>query len=120
MVRKRCVPYWIRLRDGQDERPPDATCGQHTVRPLHLELWGPVWTLTAWCDLGFDLRVFPVDWIEHLERQRTAFPEKVANPIGTILRTVSAPGPSHEHSHRRHEKPRTSYGADAGGNRCSL
>ena len=34
-----------------------------TVRPLGLEHWGKVWTLTAWCELRKDFRVFRIDRI---------------------------------------------------------
>ncbi|MCX7890099.1 MAG: YafY family transcriptional regulator [Rhodobacteraceae bacterium] len=33
------------------------------VRPLQIEFWGRVWTLTAWCELREDFRVFRVDRI---------------------------------------------------------
>ena len=35
-----------------------------TVRPLSLDHWGKVWTLTAWCELRNGFRVFRVDRIE--------------------------------------------------------
>lgn len=37
---------------------------QRIVRPLSLESWGHAWTLTAWCELRQDFRVFRVDRIE--------------------------------------------------------
>lgn len=33
------------------------------IRPLALDFWGPVWTLTAWCEAREDFRVFRVDRI---------------------------------------------------------
>lgn len=38
-----------------------------TVRPLGLEYWGKVWTLTAWCELRNDFRAFRVDKITSCE-----------------------------------------------------
>lgn len=35
------------------------------VRPLGLEYWGKVWTLTAWCEIRQDFRVFRIDRIEN-------------------------------------------------------
>lgn len=35
-----------------------------TIRPLQMDYWGRVWTLTAWCELRSDFRVFRVDLIE--------------------------------------------------------
>lgn len=34
-----------------------------TVRPLQLEFWGQVWTLTTWCERREDFRVFRCDRI---------------------------------------------------------
>lgn len=45
----------------------DETRARRTIRPLHLEFWGRVWTLTAWCELRSDFRVFRVERIECLE-----------------------------------------------------
>lgn len=42
----------------------DEQCSERRVRPLQLEWWGVVWTLTAWCELRGDFRVFRVDRIE--------------------------------------------------------
>jgi predicted DNA-binding transcriptional regulator YafY len=42
------------------------------IWPLALEYWGKCWTLTAWCELRKDFRVFRLDRIvtcEQLERQ---------------------------------------------------
>ena len=37
------------------------------IRPLHMEYWGRVWTLTAWCELRDAFRVFRLDLIETAE-----------------------------------------------------
>lgn len=42
----------------------DGTLTERRIRPLHMEYWGRVWTLTAWCELRNDFRVFRVDLIE--------------------------------------------------------
>ncbi|MEP2030055.1 MAG: YafY family protein [Paracoccaceae bacterium] len=42
----------------------DGAVTQRTVRPLHMEYWGRVWTLTVWCELRSDFRVFRVDLIQ--------------------------------------------------------
>ncbi|MDX5592979.1 YafY family protein [Pseudovibrio sp. SPO723] len=43
----------------------DAAGGltQRRIRPLGLEYWGSVWTVTAWCELRDDFRVFRADRI---------------------------------------------------------
>ncbi len=42
----------------------DGSFTRRTLRPLHMEYWGRVWTLTAWCELRNDFRVFRVDLIQ--------------------------------------------------------
>lgn len=52
-----------------------------TVRPLHMEYWGRVWTLTAWCELRDAFRVFRVDLIQSAE----ALPEMFVDEAGKRL-----------------------------------
>jgi len=47
-----------------DYRRLDEVESRRTVRPLHLEYWGKVWTCTCWCELREDFRVFRVDRID--------------------------------------------------------
>ncbi|MGL4634385.1 MAG: helix-turn-helix transcriptional regulator [Beijerinckiaceae bacterium] len=51
------------------------------VRPLSLEHWGTVWTLTCWCELRADFRCFRVD---HLTDCRMT-PERFAPEAGKRL-----------------------------------
>lgn len=44
-----------------------------TVRPLGLEYWGNVWTMTAWCELRDDFRVFRIDRIESCDIMEDIF-----------------------------------------------
>lgn len=41
----------------------DGVLTHRTIRPLHMDSWGRVWTLTAWCELSNDFQVFRVDLI---------------------------------------------------------
>lgn len=59
----------------------DGTATERTVRPLRLESWGRVWSLTAWCELRADFREFRVDLIE----QADALPELFADEPGRTL-----------------------------------
>ena len=59
----------------------DGTASQRTIRPLHMEYWGRVWTLTAWCELRDDFRVFRVDLIE----DASALPELFTDEPGKTL-----------------------------------
>ncbi|MEM1003954.1 MAG: YafY family protein [Pseudomonadota bacterium] len=42
----------------------DGVLTDRVIRPLHMEYWGRVWTLTTWCELRAGFRVFRVDLIE--------------------------------------------------------
>jgi predicted DNA-binding transcriptional regulator YafY len=59
----------------------DTTLTMRTVRPLHMEYWGRVWTLTAWCELRDDFRVFRIDLIE----QAKPLPELFVDEPGKRL-----------------------------------
>ncbi|MEP3637824.1 MAG: YafY family protein [Paracoccaceae bacterium] len=48
------------------------------IRPLHMEYWGRVWTLTAWCETRDAFRVFRVDLIQSAH----ALPELFADEPG--------------------------------------
>lgn len=43
------------------------------VRPLGMEYWGKVWTLTTWCELREDFRVFRIDRIVSCEITNDTF-----------------------------------------------
>lgn len=56
------------------------------IRPLHLEHWGRVWSLTAWCDLRQAFRVFRVDLIQTAE----ALPELFSDEPGKLYSDYQA------------------------------
>ncbi|WP_170455489.1 helix-turn-helix transcriptional regulator [Ruegeria arenilitoris] len=62
-------------------RRNDGTLTERTIRPLHMEYWGRVWTLTAWCELRDAFRVFRIDLIESV----TPLPEIFADEPGKRL-----------------------------------
>lgn len=64
----------------------DGALTQRTIRPLHMEYWGRVWTLTAWCELRQDFRVFRVDLIQ----DATALPELFVDELGKTLADYAA------------------------------
>jgi predicted DNA-binding transcriptional regulator YafY len=45
----------------------DGGLSARAIRPLELEFWGRVWTVTAWCEWRADFRVFRVERITHCE-----------------------------------------------------
>ncbi|WP_417712736.1 helix-turn-helix transcriptional regulator [Pseudophaeobacter arcticus] len=59
----------------------DGILTARTIRPLHMEYWGRVWTLTAWCETRGDFRVFRVDLIEEVR----ALPELFLDEPGKTL-----------------------------------
>ena len=64
----------------------DETLTERVIRPLHMEYWGRVWTLTAWCETRGDFRVFRVDLIEGAE----ALPELFVDEPGKRLQDYQA------------------------------
>ncbi|CAD0185436.1 HTH domain protein [Ruegeria sp. THAF57] len=59
----------------------DGALTDRTIRPLHMEYWGRVWTLTAWCEVRAAFRVFRVDLIESVH----PLPEIFADEPGKRL-----------------------------------
>ncbi|WP_170752806.1 helix-turn-helix transcriptional regulator [Ruegeria lacuscaerulensis] len=60
----------------------DGVLTERTIRPLHMEYWGRVWTLTAWCELRDSFRVFRIDLIEAIR----PLPELFTDEPGKRLR----------------------------------
>ena len=54
----------------------DGTLTDRIIRPLHMEYWGRVWTLTAWCELREGFRVFRIDLIESVTPQPELFTDE--------------------------------------------
>jgi predicted DNA-binding transcriptional regulator YafY len=59
----------------------DGAVASRTIRPLHMEYWSRIWTLTAWCELRQDHRVFRLDLISSAE----ALPELFSDEVGKTL-----------------------------------
>ncbi len=53
----------------------DGTGADHTIRPLQLDHWGRVWTLTAWCESHDGFRRFRVDLIDSAAALPELFPD---------------------------------------------
>ncbi len=47
-------------------REEDGDTTDRTIRPLQLEYWGRVWTVTCWCETSSDFREFRLDRIVEL------------------------------------------------------
>jgi len=55
---------------------PDTDTTERTVRPLQLEYWGRVWTMTCWCERDSDFAVLRVDQIQSLATLPALFVEE--------------------------------------------
>ncbi|CAH1673785.1 helix-turn-helix transcriptional regulator [Chelatococcus asaccharovorans] len=71
-------------------RRRDGMLSDRTVRPLHLEFWGRVWTLTAWCEARSDFRVFRADRIEAVSSGRGTFPVEAGKTYQDYLAQLRA------------------------------
>ncbi len=60
------------------------------IRPLQLEFWGKVWTLTAWCEWRGDFRVFRIDRILSLTPDGGAFLPEPGKTIEAYLTRFDA------------------------------
>ncbi len=64
------------------------------VRPLQLEFWGWAWTLTAWCELRQDFRVFRADRILSAEALPERFADEPGRNLSDYLRLMGTPAAS--------------------------
>ena len=64
---------------------------ERLVRPLQLEFWGRAWTLTAWCELRNDFRVFRIDLIEGLDMRGGPFAPEPGKTVDDYLAGLSEP-----------------------------
>lgn len=69
---------------------PDEAPTKRRVRPLQMEYWGRVWTVTAWCELRQDFRVFRVDRILTLDIGFDTFDEEPGKTLADYLDRVAS------------------------------
>lgn len=62
-----------------------------TIRPLQMEYWGRVWTLTAWCEARQAFRVFRVDRIATLDVSFDSFEEEPGKTLADYFATLDQP-----------------------------
>ena len=55
---------------------PGENPSERVVRPLQMEYWGRVWTMTCWCEMRQDFRAFRVDRIKSLKLLAELFVEE--------------------------------------------
>jgi len=64
----------------------DGELTHRSVRPLQLEYWGRVWTVTVWCELRQDFRTLRVDRIQKL----SILPQLFVDEAGKTLQDFAA------------------------------
>lgn len=74
----------LRLRYARPGGVPE----QRAVRPLSVEFWGHAWTLTAWCELRQDFRVFRLDRMLAAETLAGTFRPERGRDMADYLRQV--------------------------------
>ena len=68
----------------------DGARTSRTVRPLQVEYWGRVWTMSAWCERREDFRAFRTDRIERCETTGATFEDEPGRTLGDYLAAVDA------------------------------
>ena len=63
---------------------------RRTIRPLQMEYWGRVWSLTSWCETSGDFRVFRVDRIQTLDVSFETFEEEPGRTLADYLSQMDA------------------------------
>lgn len=63
-----------------------AEASERTVRPLCLAYFGPVWMLSAWCELREDFRTFRLDRIEGFEVLPSRFRQEPGKTLHDFLK----------------------------------
>lgn len=63
---------------------------ERMVRPLELEHWGAVWTVTAWCEHRSDFRVFRLDRIASCNKIDQTFRPEPGKRLEDYLRSLTA------------------------------
>jgi predicted DNA-binding transcriptional regulator YafY len=63
---------------------------RRVVRPLHLDFWGQVWTLAAWCETRDDFRVFRCDRIQACTETEERFMAEDGKRLSDFLAAMKA------------------------------
>lgn len=71
-------------------RDVDGLPSNRIVRPLALAFFAPFWTLTAWCELRQDFRMFRVDRIAELAMTDARFTEEPGKRMADYVRQMEA------------------------------
>ncbi len=97
----RAVPHMPMLRAAiRDHERLTITYGaeggldsHRDIRPLHLEFWGRVWTLAAWCEARMAFRSFRVDRILSVTPTGETFPNEPGRDLAAYKERIRADEP---------------------------
>jgi len=64
---------------------PDS---KHVIRPLQMEYWGRVWSLTSWCETHENFHVFRVDRVKTLDVSFETFEEEPGKTLADYLQRM--------------------------------
>ena len=64
---------------------PGQAVTTRLIRPLQMEYWGRVWTVTSWCELRAAFRVFRVDRIQTLDVTQDSFDDEDGKRLSDYL-----------------------------------
>ena len=70
-------------------RALDDASSARVIRPLQMEYWGRVWTVTAWCELRDDFRVFRVDRMQEVAPLPQLFIDEPGKCLADYMDRVS-------------------------------
>lgn len=79
-----------RLRIGYNSLKDQVTT--RIVRPLQLEYWGRVWTMSAWCEEREDFRIFRVDRIQSVIDTGAHFKDEPGKTLDVLFAREKAKG----------------------------
>ena len=68
----------------------EDSVSDHRVRPLQMEYWGRVWSLTSWCETHGNFQVFRVDRIQTLDVSFETFDEESGKTLADYLQMMDA------------------------------
>jgi predicted DNA-binding transcriptional regulator YafY len=72
-----------KLRISYPDNEGEVT--DRVIRPLQMEYWGRVWTVTVWCELRSDFRVFRVDKITSIRVLPQLFVDEAGKTLADFL-----------------------------------
>ena len=58
---------------------------ERVIRPLLLSFFGPIWTLTSWCELRCDFRTFRLDFIRKAEILEQRFEDTPGQTLADLM-----------------------------------